>query len=69
MTLDDLLQTIPANWMLMALADELKHGAYCCLRTRQPVDDKQFHPAAVSYGRDYVEALSLAIEKAKAMKL
>ena len=68
MTIDELLQTIPKAWMLMSLAEDPKHGAYCCLRTREPVDDKQFHPAAVSYGRDYVEALSLAIEKAKVVK-
>jgi hypothetical protein len=65
MTLDHLIQMIPATWMLMSLAEDPKHGAYCCLRTREPVDDKQFHPAAISFGRDYVEALSLAIEKAK----
>lgn len=69
MALDDLLKTIPAEWMLMSLAEDPKHGAYCCLRTREPSDDKQFHPAAISYGRDYVEALTLAIEKAKAVQL
>lgn len=70
MSIEEALAYIPNGWQVMALSEDSERGYYCCLRTRQPTNPDAYkndhhYPCAVSYGRDWVEAIEGAIKSAR----